>query len=259
MHLLLNPTWRCAQPFCRYCWLNTTIRQRYELMSARERPLEDWLRIVPKLHKGDMVDICGGEPFMLDWLGEFCHAIARTGAEWAITTNLKEVLNIMNFLRDPPKGGFFTASWHPDSHMAFFDFMLGLNTIKERGYPISVNIVDTVKDESLATIRMLDKYGIPVHISPYEHPPDLEAPDERGFLCKAGETHLTIGPDGTAWPCLTALRSPYWKERILGNYLDGTVDLSKKSQPCMLRCEQAGILAQKHHAGDMWGCEAKRL
>ena len=81
--------------------------------------------------------------------------------------------------------------------------------------------------------------------------------NETGLICKGGIDHLVIAPDGTAWPCLSALRSPDWREMILGNWLDGKIDLSRKPQPCYLNCTDYYVLKEQHSNGDMWGVDAK--
>ena len=97
---------------------------------------------------------------------------------------------------------------------------------------------------------------VPLFVSPYERMDTLSEIMPTGLCCKGGEQHLTIAPNGDAWPCLTTLRSPFWKETCLGNWVDGTLDMSRKAQPCHLNCVDYYILPEQHQAGDMWGIEA---
>ena len=254
MRLLINPLWRC-QNQCSYCWVEKTVRLRPELYRVQERMLDDWLLAIFKLEPGDTVDICGGEPLLLEWLPEFCRVLNENSITWAITTNLQYLPGLERFLEVNPRGGGFTVSFHPESKWRFPEF---LRRVVKMGnyYAPSINVIDTVAVECADEIAILRGGGAHVFVSPYEEPLDLTERSEQGFCCKGGEQHLTIAPDGSAWPCLTSLRSPRWKEYRLGNFLDEELDLTRKPQPCHLMCEQYLIL-KDHPAGeDIWDVEA---
>jgi hypothetical protein len=94
-------------------------------------------------------------------------------------------------------------------------------------------------------IQWMHESGVKYELSPYEQMGTLGQVLEQGLCCKGGVNHLTVAPDGTAWPCLTALRSPFWEALALGNWLDDTIDLSKKPQPCYLNCVDYYVLPEQ--------------
>jgi len=151
-----------------------------------------------------------------------------------------------------------TLSYHPESADPNL-FLAAVEMARAFKQPVSVNVVDAGANGPAARhVREWCRVnGVGFNLSPYERMDTLAQIMPTGLCCKGGEQHLTVTPDGSAWPCLTTLRSPYWKERCLGNWLDGTLDMGRKPQPCYLNCVDHYIMPTQHSAGDMWCLEAK--
>lgn len=113
-------------------------------------------------------------------------------------------------------------------------------------------------EETSREVRVwLANIGGHYDLSPYEPTAQLGTLRAPGLRCQGGINHLTMAPDGAAWPCLTALRSPYWRETCLGNWIDGGIDLRRKPAPCHLECADYYILATQHPSGEMWRTEPR--
>lgn len=257
-HYLINPTWRC-QNHCRYCWLNDSVRMRPEMMHAAERPAAEWVTAIRRDHV-DLVDIAGGEPFLYDGLLDIVRGCPET--PFGLSTNgMSEKVAALAAQRLPNVIS-VNVSYHPDSQdWAAYDktWKRHVALLRAVGYGVHTNIVDFEDNVSRAakTIAWLRMLGVHVAISPYEDCRDLGTLLPQGLRCEGGLAHLNVAPDGTAWPCLTTMRSPYWAETALGNWLDGMVDITRKSQPCYLACHDYYVVAQRHEAGDMWRVQAR--
>ena len=258
MHLCVNLTWLC-QNECDVCWLNDTIRARGDQKMMRTRPLADWTAALHR-DKPRVVDIAGGEPLLVPWLTDLLDQNPFT--KFAISTNALSLQGV-NRLCEVRRRNVVSinASIHPDCTRPDYPrfFLAQVMRLVTKGYPVHCNLVDYGDDvERGAEIRKgLEKLGVTVVISPYERTDDLGEPNDIPLVCKAGQNHLVIAPDGTAWPCLTALRSPDWERYILGNWLDGEIDLNKVPRPCLLKCTDYLVLKTQHQAGDIWGVEPK--
>ena len=259
-HYLIAPTWRC-QNSCSYCWVGKTVKTRPELYEAQTRPVEDWLRAIER-DKPDLIDIAGGEPLLWHGLVDLIRQTPDT--KFALSTNVLDTGQLGRLVQQRYRNVFAIAvSYHPESASRLPGyvgaFSMALLSLAYAGYPVSVSVVD-YKDNKATSAFMADWVnalgGKPV-LSPYEDVTDIRWETEQGLCCQGGTSHLVIGPDGTAWPCLTALRSPFWKELQLGNWLDGTIDLTKKPQPCFLNCIDYYVLKDQHANGDMWGVEVQ--
>jgi organic radical activating enzyme len=259
-HYLINPTWRC-QNACSYCWVRQTVLQRPELVHATERTLDDWVRAIQR-DKPQTVDIAGGEPMLLPWIPELIRACTTT--RFGLSTNglafdqLERLCEIS--LRNLVS---INVSWHPECVGRWRGYEQRWKTtvqmLMQAGYTVGPNVVDvgTNVEQSQGVIEWMRVRRIPFAVSPHERMDNLDQKLAQGLLCQGGVNHLTVAPDGEAWPCLTTLRSPFWAETSLGNWLDGTVDVSRKPQPCTLNCVDYYVLPQLHQAGDMWQIQAR--
>jgi hypothetical protein len=144
------------------------------------------------------------------------------------------------------------VNWHQDYEARW---RRSVSVLQGTGYNVFCNLVDYpgYREAAEPTIRWLEWRGIKTLVSPYEQTAQLGDKLALGLECNGGVDHLLIAPDGTAYPCFTAFRSPYWEQYALGNWLDGTVDASRKPVPCYLDCVDYYVLPHEHAAGDMWG------
>jgi len=269
-HILLNPTWSCVNK-CAYCWLNSTIRKRPELLNAKTRPFDDWLSAVKReLVKIEtttgrtplVIDIAGGEPFLLPWIVEFIAHFPEVPVGLS-TNGLPD--HVLQLVRRPklPNLISINMSYHPGTTERYPDyeqfFRNRVLDILGTGYPLHISAVGY--GEGARLVRDLAGWatdiGIDVYVSPYEDMAMLADKQEQGLVCKGGINHIVVAPDGTSWPCLSTLRSPFWRESILGNWLDDNIDISKKEQPCHIYCVDYYFLKHHHRDGDMWGVEAR--
>lgn len=259
-HWLINPTWRCHNN-CAYCWMQKSVGRRPDLLNAHERPMADWAAAIDR-DKPEVVDIAGGEPLLTGWIAALLVECPYT--MFGLSTNglaLRELKRLVTF--HPNNLISVNVSYHPDTKAMMPDydehFKAAVLLLRDAHYNVHTNVVNYGDNalRSQPVREWLKAQGVKWELSPYEEVAGLGQTQEVGLCCKGGTKHLTIAPDGTAWPCLTSLRSPYYADLVLGNWLDNTIDPSKKPQPCYLACHDYFILAKQHTAGDMWGVEAK--
>lgn len=259
-HFLLNLTWQCPNR-CPYCWMRKTVALRPELYDAPTRPLADWVAAIHR-DKPELVDIAGGEPLLVEWLPELMSACPST--YFGVSTNGLISDGVLRLCKAQPQNIVaINVSYHPDAsaRWVWYDarWQWAVSVLRQAGFRVHVNVVDYANNvaRSQAALGWLNAQSIPHEVSPYEEVAGLGGYRSLGLVCKGGINHLTVGPDGMAWPCLTVLRSPYWEELVLGNWLDGTIDLTRKPVPCYLDCADYYILPSQHVAGDMWCIEAR--
>lgn len=255
-HHAAHITWRCVNR-CGECWVRQTVYTRPDALHVKERTATDWLRAIDR-EKPDMVDVLGGEPFVVDWLydllaGASCHLALSTNG--VLTERICDLAGRerVRHLRS------ITCSYHPDAanvHRRYeWRWRRSVTALKAAGYAVCCNLVDYpgYRERAAETLAWLKETGVPVLVSPYEHTDTLGQKRATGLVCRGGEDHLLIAPDGSAYPCFTAFRSPYWRDYCLGNWLDGTMDAGRKPIPCYLDCVDYYVLPHEHSAGDMWG------
>ena len=255
-HYLANLTWRC-QNNCSYCWLTPSVRTRPEMMNADERGLDDWARAIRR-DCVDIVEIAGGEPLLVPWLPELILACPDT--RFALSTNGRELPALERIVRIRPRNLIaVNLSCHPETPGGRRQYSAALRLMVGEGLRPHSNIVDApgIEEEAAWAKDLLTELGVPYEVSPYERVEDLGTLTTLGLRCRGGIDHLNIAPDGLAWPCLTTMRSPYWRETCLGNWLDGFVTLEHKPQACYLNCVDYYVLPEQHSAGDMWGVRAE--
>lgn len=261
-HYLANVTWRC-QNRCSYCWMQKSVSKRPELTTATERPMMDWVEAIHRDHV-DILDIAGGEPLLLDWIPDLIRACPAT--QFGLSTNGLSGPGIARLAKARPYNLLGvnvsyhpeTLSWNADYHDRYAE---ALNTLRSAGVNVHANVVNApgVAEGAAEVIEKLRAAGVSVVVNPDERVEDLGILTDTPLECDGGITHLTVAPDGTAWPCLTTLRSPYWAEMSVGNWLDNTIDLSRKPVPCRLKCVDYYVLKHEHSNGDMWGINAREV
>lgn len=259
-HYLINLTWRC-QNSCSYCWVRQSVRQRPELTAAPERPLADWVAALRR-DPPDLVDIAGGEPLLVPWLMDLF--VAAPNVRFGLSSNGLAHDRLMGLLeRRPANLIALNISYHPETaasvprYTTLWRRTVYAAHVLAPGVHCNVVAAPGIVDRAGDTIKWLQQHGIHHEVSPYEEVAGLGVEQPVGLCCRGGIDHLTIAPDGSAWPCLTTLRSPYWRERCLGNWIDNTLDLSRRIQPCHLDCVDYFVLPKEHAAGDMWGIRAR--
>jgi len=247
-------TWQCVNR-CAECWVRATVYQRPEVLHVRERTAAEWIAAAER-DTPDMLELLGGEPFLFEGLYELC---ARANCYTAISTNCVLMDRIAAFCARPHVETVrsITCSYHPDAPHANYEWRWrrSVMLLAGAGYSVCCNLVDYpgYRERAEATLAWARKAGVQVVINPYERTEQLGELRETGLVCRGGTDHLLIAPDGTAYPCFTAFRSPYWREYELGNWIDGTVDAVRKPAPCYLDCVDYYVLPHEHSAGDMWG------
>ena len=259
-HYLLNVTWKC-QNNCPECWMQNTVGRRPEMLSAAERPLRDWLYAIER-DKPELVDIAGGEPLLVPWATMLIQECPDT--LFGLSTNGLAARGLAQLVRACPRNLIaINVSYHPRAVETHPDYEERYRKavamlLQAPGRP-HVNVVDYEDnwERSTPMREWRDARGVKVVRSPFETVDDLGEFTDTALCCQGGVNHLTVAPDGKAWPCLTALRSPYWKDLCLGNWLDGDIDLARKPQPCHLKCVDYYVLPKLHESGDMWRIEAK--
>lgn len=259
-HWLINPTWRC-QNHCSYCWLNGSVRTRPEMMRAQERPLADWVHAIQR-DRIEIVDIAGGEPLLLGWLAGLLDMCPQT--VFGLSTNGLDMRALRVLSAQPhPNLVAINVSYHPDTAQRLPDYDArwqgAVLLLRDMSLPVHCNVVmyPDVVERSERMLAWMRQKQILHELSPYEDVGSLGIPQATGLCCQGGVNHMTVAPDGSAWPCLSTLRSPYAASMCLGNWLDGMIDLSRKPQPCHLQCVDYFVLPSQHSAGDMWRIEAK--
>jgi len=198
----------------------------------------------------------------MDWIPALLNACPQT--RFGLSTNGLYPKALRKLAEAAPSNLLsINVSYHPNGrgHYGNYDkvwqeSIRALSQGEGRPHPNIVDFEDTVA-LSADAMKWMDANGINYVVSPYEEMETLDALQPQGLCCRGGIDHLTIAPDGSAWPCLTTLRSPYWRETCLGNWLDGELDLSKKPEPCHLYCLDHYVLETQHEAGDMWGVKAR--
>lgn len=259
-HYLLNLTWRC-QNKCSYCWVNQTVKARPELLGVAERPMGDW---VAALERDEVVvaDVAGGEPLLVPWLPELMLACPQVA--FGLSTNGLALRGLRRLCQLKPANLIaVNLSYHPEAPLWHTDYdehwRMAMTMLIAAKLHVHTNVVDAPGNREAARqmIDWLCQQGIKHEVSPYERMDVLSDKLPGGLCCEGGVNHLTVAPDGSAWPCLTTLRSPYWRETCLGNWLDDTLDLNRKVQPCHLNCVDYYVLPHEHSAGDMWGIGAR--
>jgi hypothetical protein len=262
-HYLINTTWRC-QLSCSYCWVRRHVNHTPGLNDVIERPYKDWVNAIQR-DLPDIMDIGGGEPLSLPWTLDLICAFPEI--KWGLSTNglnADRIIELADYRL--PQIININLSYHPEAarQYTWYDnqWKRQILMLLDAGYCLSPNLEDVNKnvERSQWAIDWLNELDLHMVISPLcGGRKELAFPQEQALTCEAGINFLTVGPDGTAWPCLSALNSYAWKETSIGNWLDGTIDLSRKPNPCHLYCVEYNVQYAQHESGDFWGIHARPL
>ena len=256
-HILANITWRC-QLRCSYCWVRKHINKVPELTCAETRPLEDWIAATER-DMPDILDLGGGEPLSVPWVLDYIRAFPNL--QWGLSTNGLNEDKVDELVQQPlPQIISINLSYHPEAARIYdwYDrtWKREVRELLEADYNVIPNLENTGHNLEWGkwAIDWLAGIGKHMVISPLcGGSPELAQPQPLALTCKAGTNFITIAPDGRAWPCLTSLNSYAWNETSIGNWLDGTIDLSNVPNPCHLWCVEWFSQYLNHEAGDFWG------
>lgn len=236
---MINITWGCNLGNCPYCWVNQVVRNNPKLWKASDYPAEDWIGALNKLEPA-IFDFVGGEPLAFKNFSMVLRGL-DSKHQYAVTSNLHSKEGLEEFLVLPKNQCIhFTGSFHPSGYLDKEDFAFRLNLIRNQGVNTSINIIkhESIKDHKiLEYCQYFGEQGFTVHISPYEHPPDLEKPNDILLTCNAGITHYVINNNGDVHPCLSWFRHSKRDSRNMGNIFKGTFKKIKEQALCHLKCE----------------------
>jgi organic radical activating enzyme len=260
-HYLLNITWKC-QLQCSYCWVRKSINTNPVLDAQTTRPLEDWINAVER-DQPEMLTIGGGEPLTVPWVFDLIRSFPYI--KWNLSTNGLVVSKINDLASTKfVQINNINLSYHPEAAdkypWYFSQWKREILKLAESGYNISSNIenINDNVEKSQAAIEFMQSENLPMLISPIcGGREELSRPQDIPLICEGGVNHLVIAPNGDAWPCQTAINSYAWKETCLGNWLDGTLDLSHKPIPCNLYCVDWFHQYKEHQAGDFFGLKVR--
>jgi MoaA/NifB/PqqE/SkfB family radical SAM enzyme len=235
---------------CHYCWeVQAEKHGAYKpiaLGNSADKWVEAWNRLRP-----DLLDITGGEPFLIPWMFDFIDR-ADPGIRLAFTTNAPADFTQFVQRFSPSRIAHMTLSWHPSENGTatrsnnLYSFTGKALMLKERGFPLSINFVAwpeqlwLIEDfrlwfEGKGLRFHVDRYSsisyFPFEFSPAEtnhvakyltpqradHPWTVEHGQDYWVHCSGGRDHLNVQPDGTAHRCI--LEHQLRINRI-GNVLD---------------------------------------
>jgi MoaA/NifB/PqqE/SkfB family radical SAM enzyme len=235
---------------CHYCWeVQAEKHGLYKpiaLGTSADKWVEAWNRLAP-----DLIDVTGGEPFLIPWMFDFIERLTPQ-TQLAFTTNL--TADFTQFVMRIPASRIkhMTLSWHPSENGSptrannLYSFTGKALMLKERGYPVSINFVGW--PEQLWLIddfkHWFEGKGLPFHVDRYssisyfpftfseketnhlakfltpgraDHPWTVAHGKAYVVACSGGGEHLSVLPDGTAHRCI--LEHQQGINRI-GNILD---------------------------------------
>jgi organic radical activating enzyme len=253
---LINITWGC-QLQCSYCWVRKSIYPNLKLLYVKHRTFEEWTRAIEN-DPPDFMTLGGGEPLLVPWALDLIRAFP--GIKWCLSTNGVEKDKIVELaIHKLPQVHNVNLSYHPEAARLDPQYVEQwkheITILAGAGYNVSSNIekVNNNVEDSQEIIDWMALQNLPMLISPIcGGREELAHPQDTPLVCEGGVNHLVIAPNGDAWPCQTTINSYAWRETCLGNWIDGTLDLSKKPQPCNLRCVEYFYQYPEHQAGDFF-------
>jgi MoaA/NifB/PqqE/SkfB family radical SAM enzyme len=246
---------------CKYCW-EVQGQEHGDFKPEPFKPWRTWADAWVRL-RPDILDITGGEPFLVPGLLDIIEAVTAAGTRVAITTNLSHP--ILEFVKriTPEQVFSITASYHPTENgdrknpMNADVFFGRLLLLREFGFnEVTVNIVTWPEQLWLIPkyIEMCETHRFRWHVDPYTsimYYPWTYTEAEKAALsqwitpqrvpweapggpvtCSGGIDHLSVQPDGSAWRCILE-RQQFVNP--LGNILDPDFTLLADG----LRCDQS--------------------
>lgn len=247
---------------CHYCW-EVQAQDRGEFKAAPwDKTSDRWVAAWNRLKPG-ILDVTGGEPFLLPWLVDFYERL-DPGIQLGMTTNISH--DLTQFVQRVPPERFvnITCSWHPSDNGTkgqpnnLFLFTGRLMLLAQRGYPVCVNYV--AWPEQLWLIDFFRDWfqsrGVRFHVDPYSsiayYPFEMSEREEAYVRkhtgpdrephewtrqygkdyqvdCSGGIDHISVQPDGSAWRCILDRQLMI---NPLGNILDESFTLLDTPLPC---------------------------
>jgi MoaA/NifB/PqqE/SkfB family radical SAM enzyme len=234
--VVVNLSWKCNLGNCPYCWLKYIAQSESVLQVTSDRSADEWVEALNRLDPA-ILDFAGGEPLIFPG---FIDLLTQLDPKhrYAITTNLhgealRDILRI-------PTGNcvHVTASYQPTGRLDPDEFMFRLDTLRLKGISCSINLVNHESFPNVQDVAQLFRSkGFTVSVSPYEHPPNLEVPNDVTFLCQAGIRHYFLNSNGDVYPCCSWFRYSGREQRNMGNIFNGSFRKYSTPQTCRLRCE----------------------
>lgn len=250
---------------CHYCWeVQAEKHGMYKPIPvgpSADKWVEAWNRLEP-----DLLDITGGEPFLIPWMYDLIDRL-NPRTKLAFTSNL--TADFTKFVQrfSPEQVINITASWHPSENGSasrannLYSFTGKALMLKNRGFPVTVNFVSW--PEQLWLIEdfkhWFESKGIRFHVDPYSsisfypfafsaaeqghidrfvspertpHPWTVAFGKDYAVSCNGGSEHLSVLPDGSAHRCI--LEHQLGRNKI-GNILDPDF---KWASPADTRCDE---------------------
>jgi MoaA/NifB/PqqE/SkfB family radical SAM enzyme len=247
---------------CHYCW-EVQAQDHGEFKpgpwdKTADRWVAAWNRLRP-----NVLDVTGGEPFLLPWLVDFYQRL-DPAIRCGMTTNISH--DLTQFVQKIPPERFIniTCSWHPSDNGTkthpnnLYLFTGRLLMLKERGYPVQVNYVAWPEQQWLIADfkKWFEDHGVRFHVDPYSgiayYPftaTDAEEENVRKYTgpdrvqhewtqkygknyrvdCSGGIHHINVQPDGSAWRCILDRQLMI---NPLGNILDEDFALLEQPRTC---------------------------
>jgi MoaA/NifB/PqqE/SkfB family radical SAM enzyme len=221
---------------CPYCYEKDVLKR----LPSKDLPYTIWVEAWNKL-KPETLDITGGEPFVVSDFVQLLEML-DPAIKIAITTNTKADLTEFILKIKPDKVISMTLSAHP-STMNSELFLGKVLMLKNRGFNITVNFVGYPEQMWLipAYKQRFESMGIRFHIDTFVYNDlttfkysDLELSFLKNYImsdrnnlldskeapasCSAGQNHIQVYPDGTAFACM---RDFLIDAKPLGNILTG--------------------------------------
>ena len=223
LHLAANLTWECDLR-CPMCWIDALGLDR----KVPTRPWQDWRDSLSRYGGNLLIDFSGGEPLLFPGLHKLCLSLAAAGAEWALTTNLQQTEIARLFLAVPVPS---CISWNVSYHAALTDEHITFaRQLRAAGYPVAINAVLHPSEPWPTTEHLA---GFALNWIPWQDWTAGDGTDGLPRICNAGQQHLVIAPDGTAYRCQVELQKQI---RPMGNFLDGSLDVPPSTHLCLIGC-----------------------
>ncbi|MHC4944354.1 MAG: tetratricopeptide repeat protein [Planctomycetota bacterium] len=223
---------------CPYC---LAFQQQDPMIQVPFRDYKDWVNAWNRFEGELMLDITGGEPFLIPNIVDLIKEL-NENITVGITTNTRRDLTEFVQAISPEKCTSVTCSLHPSSPQNFEDFLGKIMLLKGRGFHVVVNFV--AYPEQLWMIpyykRLVEDAGVVFHVDPYgpgpKRPYEL-AEREKEFLknyvgmdrgdffntkpvlyqCSGGMNFFSTLPNGDTYTCVT---KRYVPENFVGNLFD---------------------------------------
>lgn len=183
-----------------------------------------WNRICP-----DLLDITGGEPFLLPGFVDMLKDISPS-TRFGITTNLTMPMEEFARCIEPKRVVNITCSRHPSMYKQPKEMFDGkVRLLVTKGFKVTVNVV-AYPDQMYLIPELKRHYedmGAHFHVDPFREGGDMlkypYSAEQKRFLkryvtmdraeylkdvkynkafCSAGQDHVVVMPNGDFWPCL---------------------------------------------------------